>query len=65
MGIEDFGFNRKMKMQKPQYSMLPYYKGSRRTLSPLASPVPTVKSAEFSVVCLRECSGLLSDSGRW
>ena len=54
-----------MKMQKPQYSMLPYYKSSRRTISPLASPVPTVKFAEFSVACLRECSGLLSDSGRW
>ena len=52
-------------MQKPQYSMLPYYKSSRRTISPLASPVPTVKSAEFSVDGLGECSGLLSDSGRW
>ena len=57
MGIEDSRFNRKMKMRKPQYSMLPYYKGSRRTLSPLASPVPTMKSAEFSVVCLRENHG--------
>ena len=41
-------------MQKPRHAMLSYSKISRRTLSPLASPVPTMKSAEFSVVCLRE-----------
>ena len=31
---------------------------------PLASPVPTMKSAECIVDCLRECNGLLSDTGR-
>ncbi len=31
---------------------------------PRASPVPTVKSAEFSVDGLREYHGFLSDSGR-
>lgn len=40
-------------------------KPSSVSYPPLASPVPTIKSAEFSVACLRECSGLLSDSGRW
>ena len=32
---------------------------------PLASLVPTMKSAEFSVVCLREYYGFLSGSGLW
>ena len=31
----------------------------------LAAPVPTMKSAEFSVDRLREYHGFLSDSGRW
>ena len=43
--------------------MLPH--ASPHATYPLASFVPTVKSAEFSVDGLRECSGLLSDSGRW
>ena len=30
---------------------------------PRASPVPTMKSAEISVDGLRECGGLLSDTG--
>lgn len=32
---------------------------------PLASPVPTMKSAEFGVDCLREYHGFLSGSGLW
>ena len=64
-GDRGFGIQQKNEDAEAQYSMHPYYKSSRRTLSPLASPVPTMKSAEFSVDGLRECSGLLSDSGRW
>ena len=32
---------------------------------PLASPVPTMKSAECIVDCLRKYHGFFSDNGQW